>query len=185
MIGDLKKKTAEKMDAAINALKKEFATIRTGRASLSLLDGIKVDCYGSITPLNQVASLAVPESRLITIQPWDPKVIENIEKAIQSSGIGLTPANDGKIIRLPVPPLTEERRKELVKLAKKMAEDSRVAIRNIRRDINDEVKKIEKEKKISEDESRKTHEDIQKTTDQYIKKIDEILKQKEQEIMEV
>lgn len=185
MIGDLKKKTADKMDAAINALKKEFATIRTGRASLSLLDGIKVDYYGSITPLNQVASLAVPESRLITIQPWDPKVIENIEKAIQASGIGLTPANDGKIIRLPVPPLTEDRRKELVKLAKKMAEDSRVAIRNIRRDINEEVKKIEKEKKISEDESRKTHEEIQKTTDQYIKKIDEILKKKEEEIMEV
>ncbi|MFZ3065771.1 MAG: ribosome recycling factor, partial [Nitrospirota bacterium] len=165
MINELKKKTAEKMDAAINALKREFATIRTGRASLSLLDGIKVDCYGSITPLNQVASLAVPESRLITIQPWDPKVIENIEKAIQSSGIGLTPANDGKTIRLPVPTLTEDRRKELVKLAKKMAEDSRVAIRNIRRDINEEVKKIEKEKKISEDEFRKSHEDIQKTTD--------------------
>lgn len=185
MINELKKKTAEKMDTAINALKREFATIRTGRASLSLLDGIKVDYYGSITPLNQVASLAVPESRLITIQPWDSKVIENIEKAIQSSGIGLTPANDGKIIRLPVPPLTEERRKELVKLAKKMAEDSRVAIRNIRRDINEEVRKIEKEKKISEDESRKSLEDIQKTTDQYIKKIDEILKKKEEEIMEV
>ncbi len=185
MTGDLKKKTADKMEAAINVLKKEFATIRTGRASLSLLDGIKVDYYGNITPLNQVASLAVPESRLITIQPWDPKAIENIEKAIQASGIGLTPANDGKIIRLPVPPLTEERRKELVKLAKKMAEDSRVAIRNIRRDINEEVKKIEKEKKISEDESRKTHEEIQKTTDQYIKKIDEILKKKEEEIMEV
>lgn len=185
MINELKKKTAEKMDAAINALKREFATIRTGRASLSLLDGIKVDCYGSITPLNQVASLAVPESRLITIQPWDPKVIENIEKAIQSSGIGLTPANDGKTIRLPVPTLTEDRRKELVKLAKKMAEDSRVAIRNIRRDINEEVKKIEKEKKISEDEFRKSHEDIQKTTDQYIKKIDDILKKKEEEIMEV
>ncbi len=185
MINELKKKTAEKMEAAINALKREFATIRTGRASLSLLDGIKVDYYGNITPLNQVATLAVPESRLITIQPWDPKVIENIEKAIQSSGIGLTPANDGKTIRLPVPPLTEERRKELVKLAKKMAEDSRVAIRNIRRDINEEVKKIEKEKKISEDESRKSHEDIQKTTDQHIKKIDDILKKKEEEIMEV
>jgi ribosome recycling factor len=185
MINELKKKTAEKMDAAINALKREFATIRTGRASLSLLDGIKVDYYGNITPLNQVATLAVPESRLITIQPWDPKVIENIEKAIQSSGIGLTPANDGKTIRLPVPPLTEERRKELVKLAKKMAEDSRVAIRNIRRDINEEVKKIEKEKKISEDESRKSLEDIQKTTDQYIKKIDDFLKKKEEEIMEV
>ncbi len=185
MINELKKKTAEKMDSAINALKREFATIRTGRASLSLLDGIKVDYYGTMTPLNQVATLAVPESRLITLQPWDPKVIENIEKAIQSSGIGLTPANDGKIIRLPVPPLTEERRKELVKLAKKMAEDSRVAIRNIRRDINEEVKKIEKEKKISEDESRKSLEDIQKTTDQYIKKIDEILKKKEEEIMEV
>ncbi len=185
MINELKKKLTDKMEAAINVLKKEFATIRTGRASLSLLDGIKVDYYGTMTPLNQVATLAVPESRLITIQPWDPKVIENIEKAIQSSGIGLTPANDGKIVRLPVPPLTEERRKELVKLAKKMAEDSRVAIRNIRRDINEEVKKIEKEKKISEDESRKSLEDIQKTTDQYIKKIDDILKKKEEEIMEV
>jgi len=185
MINELKKKMADKMEAAINVLKKEFATIRTGRASLSLLDAIKVDYYGTMTPLNQVATLAVPESRLIIIQPWDPKAIENIEKAIQSSGIGLTPANDGKIIRLPVPPLTEERRKELVKLAKKMAEDSRVAIRNIRRDINDEVKKIEKEKKISEDESRKSLEDIQKTTDQHIKKIDDILKRKEEEIMEV
>ncbi|MBI5042713.1 MAG: ribosome recycling factor [Nitrospirae bacterium] len=185
MIIELKKKMTDKMEAALNVLKKEFATIRTGRASLSLLDGVKVDYYGNTTPLNQVATLAVPESRLITIQPWDPKVIEAIEKAILSSGLGITPANDGKVIRLPVPPLTEERRKELVKLAKKMAEDARVAIRNIRRDINEEVKKIEKEKKISEDESRKSLEDIQKTTDQYIKKIDDILKKKEEEIMEV
>ncbi|MBI5181457.1 MAG: ribosome recycling factor [Nitrospirae bacterium] len=185
MITALKKKMAEKMDASIDVLRKEFASIRTGRASLSLLDGIKVDYYGTPTPINQVATLGVPDARLITIQPWDPKVIENIEKAIQSSGIGITPVNDGRIIRLQIPPLTEERRKELVKHAKKIAEDSRVAIRNIRRDINEEVKKIEKEKKISEDESRKSLEDTQKTTDQYTKKIDEILKKKEEEIMEV
>lgn len=185
MINALKKKMAERMDTTLDVLRKEFASLRTGRASLSLLDGIKVDYYGSLTPMNQVATLAVPESRLITIQPWDPQAIEAIEKAILSSCLGLMPSNDGKIIRLPIPSLTEERRKELVKLAKKMSEDLRVAVRNIRRDINEEVKKIEKEKKISEDESRKAHEDIQKTTDQYIKKIDEILKKKEEEIMEV
>ena len=161
---------AERMDTTLDVLRKEFASLRTGRASLSLLDGIKVDYYGSLTPMNQVATLAVPESRLITIQPWDPQAIEAIEKAILSSGLGLMPSNDGKIIRLPIPSLTEERRKELVKLAKKMSEDLRVAVRNIRRDINEEVKKIEKEKKISEDESHKAHEDIQKTTDQYIKR---------------
>lgn len=185
MINALKKKIAERMDAALDALRRELASLRTGRASLSLLDGIKVDYYGSMTPINQVATLAVPESRLITIQPWDPQAIEAIEKAVLSSGLGLMPSNDGKIIRLPIPPLTEERRKDLVKLAKKMSEDSRVAVRNIRRDVNEEVKKIEKEKKISEDESRKAHEDIQKATDLYIKKIDEILKKKEEEIMEV
>jgi ribosome recycling factor len=185
MINALKKKMAERMDTTLDVLRKEFASLRTGRASLSLLDGIKVDYYGSMNPINQVATLAVPESRLITIQPWDPQAIEAIEKAILSSGLGLMPANDGKIIRLPIPPLTEERRKELVRLAKKMSEDSRVAIRNIRRDTNEEVKKMEKEKKVSEDESHKSLEDIQKTTNQYIKKIDEILKKKEEEIMEV
>lgn len=185
MINALKKKMTERMDTTLDVLRKEFASLRTGRASLSLLDGIKVDYYGSMNPINQVATLAVPESRLITIQPWDPQAIEAIEKAILSSGLGLMPSNDGKIIRLPIPPLTEERRKELVRLAKKMSEDSRVAIRNIRRDTNEEVKKIEKEKKVSEDESHKSLEDIQKTTDQYIKKIDEILKKKEEEIMEV
>lgn len=181
----LKKKIAEKMTGAIEALKKEFSAIRTGRASLALLDGIQVDYYGVATPLTQVATLGVPESRLITIQPWDSKIIGEIERAILKSGLGLNPINDGKIIRLNIPPLTEERRKQLAKLAKKTAEETRVVIRNIRREGNEEVKRLEKEKHISEDDTRKTQEEIQKLTDSYIKKIDEILSHKEAEIMEI
>ena len=181
----IKKRITEKMTGAIEALKKEFSAIRTGRASLSLLDGIQIDYYGTLTPLNQVATLGVPESRLITIQPWDPKMIVEIEKAILKSDLGLTPVNDGKVIRLGIPQLTEERRKQLVKVAKKTAEEARVAIRNIRRDGNEDIKKMEKEKHLSEDDTRKTQEEIQKLTDNYIKKIDEILSHKEAEIMEV
>ncbi len=182
---DSRKKATDKMDSALEALKKELGAIRTGRASLALLDGIKIDYYGTITPLQQLASLSVPESRQIAIQPWEQKIIPDIEKAIMKSDLGLTPTNDGKIIRINIPTLTEERRKQLVKVVKKNAEDSRVAVRNIRRDINEEIKKLEKDKHISEDDTKKSLDEIQKLTDTYIKKIDEILQHKEKEIMEV
>lgn len=182
---ELKRKAAEKMDSAIEMLKKEFSAIRTGRASLALLDGIKVDYYGTPTPLQQLASLSIPESRQIAIQPWEQKIISEIEKAIMKSDLGLTPSNDGKVIRINIPALTEERRKQLVKVTKKNAEDSRIAVRNIRRDINEEIKKLEKEKHLSEDNTKKSLDEIQKLTDTYIKKIDEILMHKEKEIMEV
>jgi len=181
----LKAKASEKMQHSIELFKKELASIRTGRASLALLDGIKVDYYGTPTPLGQVATLSVPESRQILIQPWEQRIIPDIEKAIMKSDLGLTPTNDGKTIRLNIPPLTEERRKELVKVIKKKAEEARVAVRNIRRDINEEIKKLEKEKHISEDDTKKSLEEVQKLTDSFIKKIDEILEHKEKEIMEV
>ncbi|MEK6581878.1 MAG: ribosome recycling factor [Nitrospirota bacterium] len=182
---ELKRKAIEKMDSAVEALKKEFSAIRTGRASLALLDGIKVDYYGTPTPLQQLASLSIPESRQIAIQPWEQKIISEIEKAIMKSDLGLTPSNDGKVIRINIPALTEERRKQLVKVAKKNAEDSKIAVRNIRRDTNEEIKKLEKEKHLSEDNTKKSLDEIQKLTDAYIKKIDEILMHKEKEIMEV
>ncbi len=181
----LYKDTSGKMARSIEAFRKELGKIRTGRASLSLLEGIKVDYYGTMTPLQQVGTLSVPESRLIAITPWDTKMIGPIEKAIQGSGLGLNPSSDGKVVRIPIPPLTEERRKDLVKVVKKMAEDSRVAVRNIRRDALEKVKDKEKKKEISEDEMKRWHDKIQKETDGFIKKIDEILKSKEQEIMEV
>lgn len=182
---ELKRKAVEKMDHSIEALKKELASVRTGRASLALLDGIKVDYYGTPTPLQQLASLSVPESRQIAIQPWDQKIISDIEKAIMKSDLGLTPTNDGKVIRINIPSLTEERRKQLVKVVRKNSEDAKVAVRNIRRDVNDEIKKLEKEKHLSEDDTKKSLDEIQKSTDSYVKKIDEILMHKEKEIMEV
>ncbi|MBI4690496.1 MAG: ribosome recycling factor [Nitrospirae bacterium] len=182
---EVKRKAVEKMDHTIESLKKEFAAVRTGRASLSLLDGIKIDYYGTLTPLQQLASLTIPESRQIAVQPWEQKIIPDIEKAIMKSDLGLTPTNDGKIIRINIPVLTEERRKQLVKVVKKGAEDARVAIRNIRRDTNEDIKKLEKEKHFSEDDTKKSLDEIQKMTDSYIKKIDEILQHKEKEIMEV
>ena len=182
---ELKRKAAERMTRSIEVLKKDFASIRTGRASLSLLDGIFVNYFDTQTPLQQLATLSIPESRQITIQPWDQKIIPDIEKAILKSDLGLTPSNNGKIIRIMIPPLTEERRKQLVKAVKKKAEESKVAIRNIRRDINDELKKLEKENHLSEDETKKLHDEVQKVTDTYIAKVDEVLKHKEKEIMEV
>lgn len=179
------KDTGGKMARSIDAFRKELGKIRTGRASFSLLDGIKVDYYGTPTPLQQVGTLAVPESRMITVTPWDAKMVGPIEKAIQSSGLGLNPSNDGKIVRIPIPPLTEERRKDLVKVVRKMAEDGRIAVRNIRREAIDRIKESEKKKEISEDELKRWQDRIQKETDGYVKKIDEILKAKEQEIMEV
>jgi len=179
------KDTGGKMARSIEAFKKDLGKIRTGRASFSLLDGIKVDYYGTPTPLPQVGTLSVPESRMITVTPWDAKMVGPIEKAIQSGGLGLNPSNDGKMVRIPIPPLTEERRKDLVKVVKKMAEDARISVRNIRRESLDKVKEREKKKEISEDEMKRWQDRVQKETDSYVKKIDEILKAKEQEIMEV
>ncbi|MCL4537044.1 MAG: ribosome recycling factor [Nitrospirae bacterium] len=182
---EFKKKAADRMNSAVDSLKKDFAAIRTGRASLSLLDGITVDYYGTSTPLNQVTTLGIPDPRQITIQPWEQKLIPEIEKAILKSGLGLTPTNDGKVIRLNIPPLTEERRKDLVKVAKKRAEEARVAVRNIRRDINEELKKAEKEQHFSEDDVKRLQDEIQKITDSYIARVEEVLQHKEKEIMEV
>lgn len=173
------------MSKRIEIFKKELGKVRTGRASLSILDGIKVSYYGELTPLNQVATLTVPESRLIVIQPWDGQMIPVIEKSITSSGLGLNPVNDGKIIRIQIPMLTEERRIELVKTVKKMTEDARVAIRNIRRDYMDHVKSMEKNKEISEDDLKRCQEEIQKDTDNNIGNIEEIFKAKEKEILEI
>lgn len=182
---ELRKKTSDRMHGAIEALKKEFGSIRTGRASLSLLEGISVNYYGTMTPLQQLASLSVPESRQIAIQPWEQRIIPDIEKAIMKSDLGLTPMNDGKLIRINIPILTEERRKQLVKVVRKRTEEARVAIRNIRRDANDELKKLEKDKHMSEDDAKKEQDEIQKITDSFVKKADEILEHKEKEIMEV
>ncbi|HMK49287.1 MAG TPA: ribosome recycling factor [Thermodesulfovibrionales bacterium] len=173
------------MSKTIEALKKDFSSIRTGRASLALLDDILVNYYSVATPLQQLASLSVPESRQIAIQPWDSKVIPEIEKAILKSDLGLTPMNDGKMVRINIPPLTEERRKQLVKTVRKKSEEAKVSIRNIRRDIIEELKKLEKDKHISEDVVKKSQEETQKITDSYIAKVDEVLAHKEKEIMEV
>lgn len=181
---ELKRKINDRMTKAVEALKNDLASVRTGRASLALIDGIMVNYYDTMTPLQQLASLSIPESRQIAIQPWDPKIIPEIEKAILKSDLGLTPTNDGKTIRINIPPLTEERRKQLVKAVKKKAEDAKVSIRNIRRDIIDELKKTEKEKHLSEDDVKRSQDEIQKITDLYIRKVDEVLALKEKEIME-
>ncbi|MFP4563963.1 MAG: ribosome recycling factor [Spirochaetia bacterium] len=181
----IKADAKDRMDKSIESLKNDFNTIRTGRASSSLFDKIKVEYYGTPTPLNQVATISVPEARLVVIQPWDPTVLNEIEKAIQKSELSLNPSNDGKVIRINIPPLTEERRKEYVKMAKNMAEQARVAVRNIRRDANDSIKKKEKDGDITEDQSKKGHDEIQEMTDKHIEKIDALLEEKEKEIMEI
>lgn len=181
---EFKKKANERMNQALEVFKKDLATFRTGRASLGILDNIRVDYYGSVVPLNQVATLGIPEPRVITIQPWEQKIISVIEKAIMKSDLGLTPINDGRVIKIIIPPLTEERRKQIVKVVRKRAEEARVAIRNIRRDIVEEIKKTEKEKKLSEDDSRRLQEEIQKIINSFIEKVDQALQQKEKEIME-
>lgn len=175
----------ERMKKAIEALKKEFSGIRTGKASTALLDGIKVDYYGNLTPLSQVANIAAPDPRLLVIQPWEKKMIPEIVKAIQKSDLGLNPQSDANVIRLPIPPLSEERRKDLVKLVKKVSEDRKVELRNFRRDANEALKKAEKSKAISEDDSRKGQDHVQKITEDYIVKIEELLEKKEKEIMEI
>ncbi len=173
------------MEKTVESLKRDFSRVRTGRASPSLLDGITVDYYGSPMPINQVANISVPEARMLVIQPWEKSMIGPIEKAIQSSDLGLNPQNDGNLIRLPIPALSEERRKELVKTSKKMSEDAKIAVRNIRRDSNEKLKKAEKDKDITQDMQKKGMDDIQKLTDEYIASIDELLSLKEKEIMEV
>jgi ribosome recycling factor len=176
--------TRERMGKTITALRNELKRIRTGRASTSLLDGIKLDYYGTPTPLNQTATVAVPESRLITIQPWDATIIKDIEKAILKSDLGLTPSNDGRLIRIAIPPLSEERRKELVKHVHKNCEEHKVAIRNIRRDANELLKGFKKDGDISEDDAFKAQDKVQKITDEFIAEIDEVYQEKEKETLE-
>jgi ribosome recycling factor len=175
----------DKMKHTIDALHREYGGVRTGRASISILDGIKVDYYGSQVPINQVANLSIPDPRQITIQPWDTTLIKDIEKAILKSDLGLTPNNDGKLIRLPIPSLTEERRKQLVKVVKRMAEECRISIRNSRREAIEVIKKLEKDKEIPEDNSHKAQDKIQKLTDDYAQQINTIQEHKEQEVMEI
>jgi ribosome recycling factor len=174
-----------RMDGALVALKGEFNGLRTGRASTSLLDPVMVEAYGASTPLNQVAGVNVPEPRMITVQVWDKSVVGAVDKAIRAAGLGLNPVMDGQTLRIPIPPLTGERRAELAKLAGKYAESARVAVRNVRRDAMDHLKKLEKDGAISEDEHKKLADDVQKSTDAHVKKIDEALSQKEEEIMQV
>jgi ribosome recycling factor len=185
MIEELLDDAKRRMDKSVDATANEFNTIRTGRASAALLDRVKVDYYGTETPLNQLATINVPEARLLTIQPYDPGSIKGIERAIQESELGLTPANDGKIIRLPIPQLTEERRKELVKVVRHLAEEGRVAVRNVRRDVMHHLKELVRDGDVGDDEERRAEDRAQKLTDQHTAKIDELLKRKEEEIMEV
>ena len=185
MYKDVIGKTRSGMEKAIEALKKEFSRVRTGRASVTLLDDIRIDYYGTPTPLNQIGTLTVPEPRLITIQPWEKKLIPEIEKAILKSDLGLNPTSDGSLVRIVIPALTEERRKEMVKLIKRMGEDAKIVIRNVRRDGNDAMKKLEKDKEISEDELKRGEKEIQELTDQFVKKTDDVVSVKEKEVMEI
>ena len=182
---DVIKETKPRMEAAIGDVRRKLATVRTGRAAVSLLDTVTVDYYGTQTPLNQMASIHAPEPQMLTVQPWDPTQLGNVEKAIRAADLGLNPSNDGKLVRIPIPPLTEERRKQLAKQVHEIAEEHRTAIRNIRRDQNDKLKKMLKDKKISEDNERDGLDEVQKLTDTYISKIDDLAKSKEHEIMNV
>ncbi|CAN5805793.1 ribosome recycling factor [soil metagenome] len=175
----------QRMDKAIEALRREFSGVRTGKASPALLDSVKVEAYGSFMPLNQVATVSAPEPRMLIVQPWDRAMISPIEKGIQTSDLGLNPSNDGKVVRVPVPALTEERRKEYVKVLHRIAEEARVAVRQARKDANDEIKQRQKDGELSEDESRREHDEVQKLTNQHVEKVDDLLKHKEAEIMEV
>ena len=184
MIDDLYKELQDKMEKSLKTLAWDFSRIRTGRASPALLEGIKVDYYGVPTPLNQLATISVSESRLITVQPWDINSLSEVERAILKSELGLTPANNGKVIRIPIPPLTEERRKELIKVIKKMAEEYKVSLRSARREVNETLKRLKKDKEISEDDFYRSQDEVQRITDQYIEKVDHIYKGKEKEILE-
>lgn len=185
MANEVIKDAKERMSKAVDALTRELAKLRAGRANPALLDRVMVEYYGAETPLNQLATISVPEARLLTVQPFDKSSINDIERAIQKADLGLTPSNDGNIIRIAIPPLTEERRKELVKIVKRTVEDSKVAIRNIRRDANEDIKKLEKDGEITEDEMRRLTDEVQKVTDSFIAQADEVAENKEKEIMEV
>ena len=185
MLNDIYTDAQERMDKALDSLERDYRRLRTGRASVSLVEGIRLDYYGTPTPLNQLATLTIPDPRTIMIQPWDTSVIGEVEKAILKSELGLTPMNDGKIIRINIPPLTTERRRELVKIVKKMSEESKVAVRNIRRDANEMIKDLKKEKEISEDDQFRAQEETQRITDELIKKIDTVYTIKEKEILEI
>ena len=182
---EILKSVEEKMQKCVESGKREMAMIRTGRASASLVENIKVDCYGTLTPLNQLAGISVPEAQLIVIQPWDKSIVTDIEKAILKSDIDLTPVVSSNVVRITFPPLSEERRKELVKVVHKMAEECRVSIRNLRRDAREELKSLEKDGKVSEDDSRRAQEKMQETTDKYIEEVDGILADKEKEVIEI
>jgi ribosome recycling factor len=183
MKDEVLQETRRKMDKVLEVLARDLSRVRTGRASVALLEGIKVDCYGTTMPLPQVASLAAPEARLLTVQPWDPTVLGDIERAILKSDLGLNPVNDGKIIRLPIPALTTERRKDLVKIVKKMEEEGKVALRNLRREANEDLKEMKKEKILPEDDAHRGQEEVQKLTDEYSKKVEAQAADKEKEIM--
>ena len=185
MISDLKIRTRAGMDKAVEALRRDLSKVRTGRASVAILDDVRVDYYGTPTPLNQVGSLTVPEPRLITIQPWEKKLIPEIERAIQKSDLGINPTSDGITIRLAFPPLTEERRKEMVKQVKKMGEEGKIAVRNARRDANEALKKLLKDKAVSEDDEKRGEKEIQELTDDYVARIDKIVADKEKELLEI
>jgi len=185
MTAEIKKQAQTKMEKAIQVLKKDLAAIRAGRANPALLDKVVVEYYGADTPLNQVANISTPDPRSLVVQPWDPSILANVEKAIINSDLGLTPNNDGKVIRITIPMLTEERRNELIKVVKKTGEESKVAIRNVRREANDELKKRSKEGEITEDESRRGQDEIQKMTDRYVKEVDQVVSQKEKEMLEI
>ncbi len=185
MTKEVLQEARDAMDKAVKALKKDMAKVRTGRASVSLLDDVRVEYYGVPTPLSQVASLSAPEPRLITVQPWEKNLIPEIEKAIFKSDIGLTPSSDGQIIRLPVPALTEERRREMAKIVKRMGEEAKISIRNARRDANETLKMLEKEKEITEDDLKRSEKDVQQVTDEFVNLTDSVVQNKEQEIMEI
>lgn len=185
MVQEIKTSTEEKMKKSLQSLKDEFKSVRSGRPSIGLFDGIKVNYYGNQTPLNQVANISIPEARLVIIQPWDKSMIGEIEKAIQKSELGFNPNNDGKVLRIAIPPLNEERRKELVKLVKNMGENCKVAIRNVRREANDKLKKAEKASDITEDDLKTSTQEMQNLTDKYIEQVDKTLETKEKEILEI
>ena len=185
MIADVKSKTSAGMVKALEAFKRDLSKVRTGRASLALLDDIRVDYYGTPTPLNQVAALAVPEPRLITIQPWEKSLAGEIEKAILKADLGLNPSSDGQLIRLIFPPLTEERRKEMVKQVKRLGEEAKIAVRNVRRESNDALKKLEKDKDITEDDLKRGEKEVQDVTDDYVARVDKVIAEKEKDLMEI
>ncbi len=184
MLDELFEKTAKRMDQSVEAVRRELASLRTGRASLSILEGVMVDYYGQPTPINQMCKLSIPDPGMIVAQPFDPSTIAAVEKAIQAADLGLNPSNDGKVVRIPIPPLTDERRKQLVKKVKQIAEEGRTAVRQVRRDANESIRRLEKDGEVSQDDAHRATERVQKLTDEHVRAIDELAKEKEKELME-